>query len=371
VHVDHVDLPRVIPRPAAPSVAARPHRFSGTPRSYAHADDQISGRNATVDSISDIEIALLVQDGVFDSGLAAVLDVLDFANAMADQVQGAPSWRATMVGLQPEVRTGAGSRVTTQPAAQVEGADLLIVPARAARRPGEVLDYVAGDQSLPVRTLIAGTRERGTPIASACAGTFLLAETGILDGLRATTSWWLSPAFRSRYPEVELDEGRMVIASDGITTAGAAFGHVDLALAVVRTSSPAVADLVTRYLLIDERPSQSVYAIPSALAQNDPTVAAFECWARERLSEPTSIPRAAKAIGVSERMLQRSVQRTLGTSPIRFIQDLRVERASHLLRTTEQSLETISRKVGYKQPNTLRVLLRERTGKTTTALRGG
>jgi len=84
---------------------------------------------------------------------------------------------------------------------------------------------------------------------------------------------------------------------------------------------------------------------------------------------PTSTG-AAKAIGVSERTLQRCVHRTLGTSPIRFIQDLRLERASHLLRTTEQSLETISRKVGYKHPNTLRVLLRERTGKTTTALRG-
>ena len=81
-------------------------------------------------------------------------------------------------------------------------------------------------------------------------------------------------------------------------------------------------------------------------------------------------PQAAKAIGVSERTLQRAVQRTLGISPIRFIQDLRIERASHLLRTTEQSLETISGKVGYKHPNTLRVLLRERTGKTTAALRG-
>jgi transcriptional regulator GlxA family with amidase domain len=307
---------------------------------------------------------------VFDSGLAAVLDVLDFANAMADEVPEAPSWHATMVGLQPEIRTGAGLLVATEPAAQAETADLLMVPARAARRPADVLEHVVGDQSLPVRTLIARTRERDTAIASACAGTFLLAEAGILDGLRATTTWWLSPAFRSRYPTVQLDEGRMVVASDGITTAGAAFGHVDLALAVVRTTSPAVADLVTRYLLIDERPSQSVYAIPSALAQSDPTVAAFERWARERLTEPISIPQAAKAIGVSERMLQRSVQRTLGTSPIRFIQDLKIERASHLLRTTEQSLETIARKVGYKHPNTLRVLLRERTGKTTTALRG-
>jgi transcriptional regulator GlxA family with amidase domain len=307
---------------------------------------------------------------VFDSGLAAILDVLDQANAMADQVPEGPSWHTTLVGLQPEIRTGAGHLVTTQPATQAENADLLMVPARAARRPAEVLDYVTSDQSLPARTLIASTRARGTAIASACAGTVLLAEAGILNGLRATTSWWMSPAFRNRYPTVHLDEGQMVVNSDGITTAGAAFGHVDLALAVVRTTSPTVADLVTRYLVIDERPSQSVYTIPSALAQSDPTVAAFERWARERLAEPIGIPHAAKAIGVSERMLQRAVQRTLGTSPIRFIQDLRIERASHLLRTTDLSLETISRKVGYKHPNTLRVLLRDRTGKTTAFLRG-
>ena len=79
---------------------------------------------------------------------------------------------------------------------------------------------------------------------------------------------------------------------------------------------------------------------------------------------------AAKAVGVSERTLQRSIQRTMGTSPIRFVQDLRIERACHLLRTTDMSLETISRKVGYENAHTLRTLLRERTGKTTSALRG-
>ena len=68
--------------------------------------------------------------------------------------------------------------------------------------------------------------------------------------------------------------------------------------------------------------------------------------------------------------MQRAVRRTVGTSPIRFIQDLRIERAVHLLRTTAMSLVAISRKVGYEHPTTLRVLLRERTAKTTSALRG-
>jgi transcriptional regulator GlxA family with amidase domain len=317
-----------------------------------------------------MEIAILVGNGVFDSGLAGILDVLDNANALGEEISEPPSWNVTTVGFQSQVRTGAGHLVTTKPVAHVETADLVVVPARAARRPAEVLDYVGGDESLPVRKLLVQTRERGTAIASACAGTFVLAEAGILDGERATTTWWLSPAFRNRYPAVQLEQDQMVIASGGITTAGAAFGHVDLALAIIRYSSPALADLVARYLVLDERPSQSAYIIPSALAQSDPTVAAFERWTRARLAEPISIPRAARSIGVSERTLQRCVQRTLGTSPIRFVQDLRVERASHLLRTTALSLETIARKVGYEHANTLRVLLRERTGKTTPALRG-
>jgi transcriptional regulator GlxA family with amidase domain len=316
-----------------------------------------------------VRVAVVVYDGVFDSGLASILDVLDNANVLGGQIHEPPSWNVTMVGSTPRVRTGAGLVVAPLPLEHAQTADLLVVPALAGSSSEALLDHVGGDASLPVRNLIARTRDRGTAIASACAGTFLLAEAGVLDGVRATTTWWLSPAFRARYPRVHLDHSQMVISSAGITTAGAAFGHVDLALAIVRASSPALSDLVARYLVVDERPSQAAYTIPSALAQSDPTVVAFERWVREHLADTISLSDAAKAIGVSERTLQRSVRRTIGTSPIRFVQDLRIERASHLLRTTDLSLETISRKVGYEHPNTLRVLLRERTGKTISALR--
>jgi transcriptional regulator GlxA family with amidase domain len=317
-----------------------------------------------------MQVAVVVYDGVFDSGLAAILDVLENANALGGQIHEPPTWNVTLVGPAPQVRTGAGLLVAPKPLEQARTADLLVVAALAGSDPAALLDYVGGDASLPVRNLIARSRDRGATIASACAGTFLLAEAGILNGVHATTTWWLSPAFRARYPRVLVDHSQMVVTSEGITTAGAAFGHIDLALAIVRAGSPALADLVARYLVVDERPSQSAYTIPSALAQSDPTVAAFERWIREHLGEPISMADAVKAIGVSERTLQRSVQRTVGTSPIRFVQDLRIERARHLLRTTDMSVETISRKVGYEHPHTLRVLLRQRTGKTASALRG-
>ncbi|MEU8847967.1 helix-turn-helix domain-containing protein [Streptomyces sp. NPDC048564] len=317
-----------------------------------------------------MDVAVLAYDGVFDSGLSALLDVIDGANAMREELpKPPPAWNVSTVGFRRRIRTGAGHVVETLPADTAKGADLLLVPALAERRPDALIAHVSGSATEPVRRLVAATRERGTPIASACTGTFLLAESGVLDGHRATTSWWLAPYFRKRYPAVTVDETRMVTTSDGVTTAGAAFGHVDLALAIVRMSSPALADLVARYLVVDERPSQAAYTITSALAQSDPTLAAFERWARVHLDQPVSIADAARTLGVSERTLQRIVRRTLGTSPVRFVQDLRVEHASHLLRTTDLPLEAIARKVGYEHANTLRILLRERTGETASSLR--
>ncbi|WP_406419186.1 GlxA family transcriptional regulator [Streptomyces sp. NBC_01614] len=317
-----------------------------------------------------MDVAVLAYDGVFDSGLSALLDVIDGANAMREELpKPPPAWNVSTVGFRRRIRTGAGHVVETLPADTAKGADLLLVPALAERRPDALIAHVSGSATEPVRRLVAATRARRTPIASACTGTFLLAESGVLDGHRATTSWWLAPYFRKRYPAVTVDETRMVTMSDGLTTAGAAFGHVDLALAIVRMSSPALADLVARYLVVDERPSQSAYTITSALAQSDPTLAAFERWARVHLDQPVSIADAARTLGVSERTLQRIVRRTLGTSPVRFVQDLRVEHASHLLRTTDLPLEAIARKVGYEHANTLRILLRERTGETASSLR--
>src|SRR3546814_9630996 len=75
-----------------------------------------------------------------------------------------------------------------------------------------------------------------------CSGSFLLAESGLLDGHRAPTSWWLGPMFRQRYPNVTLDESRMIVNSTRFTTAGAALAPVDLALRIIRGRSPALAD---------------------------------------------------------------------------------------------------------------------------------
>ncbi|MEU1624986.1 helix-turn-helix domain-containing protein [Streptomyces sp. NPDC020096] len=313
---------------------------------------------------------VLVLDGVFDSGLTAVLDILRCANELRGRLpQPPPAWRIETVGFTDTVRTGAGLNVVVAPADRAAGCDLLVLPAVSELDPDRLLKLVTGEATAPARELLRQARERGTPIATACAGSFLLAEAGVLDGLRATTTWWLAPLFRRRYPQVTLDQESMVTSCDGVTTAGAAFGHIDLALTLVRRASPALCDLVAHHLVIDERPSQAAHTLLGTLAESDPTVAAFERWARERLHEPLDVQAAARALGVSERTLQRTTRSVLGTTPVRFVQDLRVEQAVHLLRTTGQTVDAIARRVGYENPGTLRALLRERTGSTAGAHR--
>jgi transcriptional regulator GlxA family with amidase domain len=209
----------------------------------------------------------------------------------------------------------------------------------------------------------------GAQIAASCIGTFLLAETGLLDGREATTTWWLAPLFRQRYPKVALDETRMLVPTDVGVTAGAAMGHLDLALWLIRKASPELSATVSRYLLADIRSSQAPYIIPNHLAQADPLILRFERWARDHLKQGFSLQEAAQALATSARTLQRRCEAVLGKSPLSYFQDLRVERAQSLLHGSGLDLDAIAAEVGYVDGATLRTLLRERLGRGVRELR--
>jgi transcriptional regulator GlxA family with amidase domain len=182
----------------------------------------------------------------------------------------------------------------------------------------------------------------------------------LLNGQRATTTWWLAPLFRRRFPDVVLDDTSMLVKSGSVVTAGAALGHMDLALWIIRSVSPELASLTAKYLIVDSRPSQSAYALTDHLIHADPIVERFERWARARLRDGFSLDDAARAAGASKRTLARRMHEVLGKSPLDYFQSLRVERAVHLLKTADASVDEVAAKVGYADGATLRTLLRRR-----------
>jgi transcriptional regulator GlxA family with amidase domain len=321
-------------------------------------------------TVSDMRVAVFAVDGMFDSGLTSILDILATANVLSSQAaMTAPPFEVTTTGIGTSVRTGHGLEMATVPWQRVaeDPPDVAVMPAVRCWTPAEIVDTVNGHGVLPG---ISALCDSGASMAAACTGTFFLAEAGILDGRAATTTWWLGPAFRSRYPKVDLDESQTLAVAGNVTTAGAAFAHLDLALSLVQRISPVLADLTARYLVLGDRPSQAAAALPALLASSDPVVAAFERHIREHLSEPIRVEEAASAIGVSERTLQRAMTSTLGLSPVRFVQEVRLDQAVHLLRTTSQTPAAIAAAVGYADAGTLRSLVRRRRNTTLSALRG-
>jgi len=307
-----------------------------------------------------MHVGLLANDGCFSSGLTALIDVLSTAQAQRPGVDPSiPPIRVDVTGTGRKVTTGAGLTVpVTMHLRDLPAVDVVVVPALGTMTAEDTLSALAASGSRAIIRALGGLDPGVTTVAAACTGVFTLAESGLLDRRRATTSWWLGAAFRSRYPAVVLDLDKMVVADAGVVTAGAAFAHIDLALALVRRVSPGLAEHVARLLVIDERASQSAYLALDHLDHNDPLVVAFEQQARARLGEALDVRELAAAVGISGRTLERRTQAALGMSPLALVQRLRAERAVHLLRTTAQSVEQIAPQVGYANASTLRSLLR-------------
>ena len=314
--------------------------------------------------------SVLVFDGVFDTGLATVLDTFAVANELGAMTgRDSPRFDVSVVAVRRRVRTALGLGVPVVPYGDGRVPDWAIVPAIGCKMPAP-LEHALGRRDVrDGLEALCGWADRGASLAAACVGTFVLAEAGLLDGKEATTTWWLAPMFRERYPEVKLDESRMVVRSGKTVTAGAAFSHIDMALALIRQASPELASLVARYLIVDARPSQSAYAISDHLIHTNPLVQHFERWARSRLDSGFSLDEAADALATSKRTLARHLKDTLGKTPLSYFQDLRVERAVHLLKTTDHNIERIAAMVGYSDGVTLRTLLRRRLGRGVRELR--
>jgi transcriptional regulator GlxA family with amidase domain len=308
-----------------------------------------------------MKIDVLGLNGVFDTGLAAVLDAFATANELAAaQKLSSVGFEVRLFGLRREVRTNQGFTVAVSPAGKCAPADWVVVPAIGARTPEALSAALTTREAQTAARFLREWADRGARVAAACIGTFVAAEAGILDGETATTTWWLAPFFRQRYPRVRLDEKRMLVPSGRVLTAGAALSHMDMALWLIGRVSPLLAETTARYLIVDSRPSQSAYAISDHLARADPLVHRFERWARDRLADGFSLDEAARAVGASKRTLTRRMSNVLGKSPLSYFQDLRVERAVHLLRTSNDTVERIAAAVGYADGVALRNLIRRK-----------
>ncbi|MFD8814490.1 GlxA family transcriptional regulator [Streptomyces sp. NPDC059627] len=268
-------------------------------------------------------VGFVVFDGVTMLDVSGPSEVLHQAGRLADPYE--------LVLVSP-----AGGTVTTSAGLSLTGT------VRAADAGPVDTVLVAGGDRLAERPIEAGLlgtardlTERARRVASVCTGAFVLGELGLLDGRRATTHWRHAATFARRYPRVRVEPDAIHIR-DGryVTSAGISAG-IDLTLALVEDDHGAevARDIARELVVFLQRPggqSQFSTAITTPPARND----RLRALIASVLADPTadhSLPAMAAAVAVSPRHLTRMFTAELGTTPARWVERVRLDRAQQLL----------------------------------------
>lgn len=317
-------------------------------------------------------ITHLLLDGVAESSLGVGIDIVgSAARLVANQLIDVPCsaellrQRVVSVDGQP-VRSGAGRPIAVDGALNLRGmgaSDVLVVPGWFSATEASIEHLLSRDDTKRGGAALECAAAKGVMLAASCSATFLVAATGVLDGQRATTTWWLAAAFTRRFPTVSLAVDRMVVEAPRVLTAGSAFAHADLMLAVIaRVAGPSLAQWVARYLVLDHRPSQSRYMVMEHLRVSDPAVQKAERFIIDNLDRQITLDELARAAAVSSRTLSRRIHAGLGMTPNELVQRLRVSHATHLLETSNVSIDEVAARVGYADPAAFRRVFRRFSG---------
>ncbi|MGW4776733.1 GlxA family transcriptional regulator [Streptomyces filamentosus] len=263
------------------------------------------------------------------------------------------------------VRTDAGYDMLVAAGLEaLERADTVLVP--GGRWP-------AGEE-VPSAVVAAVRRAhgRGARIVGVCAGAFVLAAAGLLDGRRAATHWERAAELASRFPRVRVDPAVLYVDHGDVATSAGAAAGVDLCLHLVSADQGAAyATRVARRMVTPPHREgcQLQYAEPPAAGPVSDSLAPLLDWLGERLEQPVGVTGMAARAGVSPRTLTRRFGEQLGISPGRWLLDRRIAAARALLEETDLPVETVAHRVGLSSAVNLRRRFHEALHTTPAAYR--
>ncbi len=306
-------------------------------------------------AVKPINVGILVYPGCLASGAVGPADVFRIANSLGELQPGRQRVRfelAWLTARREKTLSINGLSFACQPL-QRSRPDALVLPGIYHANVGELAQVLAS--SLEEQEAL---RELGADLpllAAACSGTCLAAAAGLLDGRRATTSWWLSGYFRSQYPRVELVADQLLVQDGGLLTSGGITSYFDLSLALIAHFGGAdLRQQTARVLVMDaQRVSQAPYVARAMMAgEGHVLIERARSWLSKRLEQRWALPELAAHCNTSPRTLLRRFQAVQGCTPVQYVQQLRVERARGLLESTPLSLLDITQRCGYEDVST-------------------
>ncbi|MFF8095209.1 GlxA family transcriptional regulator [Streptomyces sp. NPDC016675] len=305
-------------------------------------------------------VAILVLDDVVPFDMAAPMQTFDWTRLP----DGRRPYRVRLCAESPEVRTEGLSLRVDLGLEALETADTIIVPGRSEE---------SGPPSGPVLDALRRAAGAGTRIASVCVGAFVLAEAGLLDGLRATTHWIAAAELARRHPRVEVLPDVLYVDNGQILTSAGAAAGLDMCLHMIRRDlGSAVAAHAARMCVVPlEREGGQAQFI---VHEQPPVPRGSEMepllrWIEDNLAGEVTLRAMAARAGLSERTFSRRFREQTGTTPLQWLLRARVRRAQYLLENGDHSIERIARQAGFGSPTAFRERFRRVVGTTPYAYR--
>jgi transcriptional regulator GlxA family with amidase domain len=298
-------------------------------------------------------VVVLALDTVVPFDLSTPLEVFS-RTRLPD---GRRAYRVLVCGARPTVDAGAFTMRVPHGLDALGDADTIILPGCA-------------DSTAPVpRRVLAALRTAaadGTRIASICAGAFILAATGLLDGQRATTHWIAADLLAERYPTIDVDPDVLYVDNGQfLTSAGAAAG-LDLCLHLIRRDHGATvaADAARLSVVPLEREGGQAQFIVNDRPPT-PRGSVLEPvlhWMQDNATRDLTLDDIAAKAGMSTRTLNRRFREQIGTTPMQWLLRNRVRQAQYLLEATDHPIDRIAGQVGFGSPTAFRDRFRRVVG---------
>ncbi|WP_266182133.1 GlxA family transcriptional regulator [Dyella humicola] len=247
-----------------------------------------------------------------------------------------------------------GVTIDTVPISRFNAAeiDTIVIPGALEMEP------TLADRRLVDWLAINAVRARRT--ASVCAGAFLLAEAGLLDGRRAVTHWASCELLGQRYQSLTVEPDAIFIQDGPIWTSAGVSAGIDLALALVQEDGGRnIAMQVARQLVIYlKRPGgQSQFSeLLQSQTMSSTTFEKLHLWISNNLSKDhLNVDLLAEHVGMSPRNFARSYKAKTGRTPAKAVEMFRLEAARRLLEDTEDGVDRIARRCGFGDEERMRV----------------
>lgn len=309
-------------------------------------------------------VTLLALNDCLSSGITGIVDTFNIANILwmtSPENAGVPLFKTEIVSVtgEPVVTSGGITISTSKSISEVKETDLIIVPAL-------LLPFdLKSEKVLIALEWIKKSYSRGTTIASTCTGSFLVAETGLLDGKTATTNWHFANMFKRKYPKVNLRIDKIVTEDKNILCSGAATAFLNQCLYFIgKYGSNKLASLVSKTMLIDpDKQSQAPYMLHDFWKSHlDTQILSAQNWMEKNFANKISIDEIADQAGISHRHFKRRFKKATNETPLAYLQHLRIEKAKQLLENSIETINEITWKVGYEDINSFRRLFKKNTG---------